>query len=122
MRWPWMSRLLYDRLTADLDYERYRATMNFAHHETVQDQYANLLEKYHTLKLAGASIPESVPILQRPEFDPVQAAITAKAGPDKRLRAMMSREAMQSRTAGIPDIEIIQAIEHGVTVDEEGVA
>lgn len=89
--------------------------------EWLRDQYELLLEKYHALKVSGASVPEPTPILQRPEFDAVQAAITAKAGPDKRLRAMMSREAMQSRAAGIPDIEIIQAIEQGVTVDEEGV-
>lgn len=85
-------------------------------------QYQDLLAKYHVLKLQGAAVPEPTPTLQRPEFDPVQAAITAKAGPDRRLRTMMSREAMQSRAAGIPDIEIIQAIEHGVTVDEEGMA
>lgn len=114
MKWPWVSRLLYDQGRADLDYERYRAKMD-------RQRYETLLDKYHELRLRGGATVEPAPVIVRPEFDPVQAAITAKAGPDKRLRAMMSREAMQSRAAGIPDIEIIQAIEQGITVDMEGV-
>lgn len=83
--------------------------------------YGDLLSKYHALKVSGTSVPDSPPTFQRSEFDPVQAAITAKAGPDKKLRAMMSREAMQARAAGIDDMEIIQQIEQGVSIDDEGV-
>lgn len=118
MTWPWISRAVY--MARHKEFLRERE----AHHAEMRSwavRYDTLLDKYHALRVSGASVPEPTPTLQRPEFDPVQAAITAKAGPDKRLRAMMSREAMQSRAAGIPDIEIIQAIEQGVTVDEEGV-
>lgn len=80
--------------------------------------YKELMGMYHALKVIGASIPEPPKPLERPEFDPVMAAITEKAGPDKKLRAIMSREAMQSRAAGIPDPEIVQAIEQGMTVED----
>lgn len=121
MKWPFGKVVSFDVAQACIEpWKQIVAEQNEMIRE-LQAMYTTLLEKYHTLKVSGASIPEPAPTLQRPEFDPVQAAITAKAGPDKRLRAMMSREAMQSRAAGIPDIEIIQAIEQGVTVDEEGV-
>lgn len=114
MKWPWVSRGVYE-ITQALVIQEHNAAMN------IQIRFDALLEKYHTLKVSGASVPEPAPTLHRPEFDAVQAAITAKAGPEKRLRAMMSREAMQSRAAGIPDIEIIQAIEQGVTMDDENI-
>lgn len=115
MRWPWVSRSFNDYVINCVNEGRRE---NLRLYGTIN----SLFEHIQALKIQGASVPEPAPTLQRPEFDPVQAAITAKAGPDKRLRAMMIREAMQSRAAGIPDIEIIQAIEQGVTVDEEGVA
>lgn len=115
MKWPWTA-LLRDNERLALENANLRADI------AILARYDNLLEKYHALRATGASIPEAAQTLERPVFDPVMVAITAKAGPDRKLRAMMSREAMQSRAAGIPDIEIIQAIEQGVTVDEEGVA
>lgn len=115
MKWPWVSR--DDRLAVVVtEYARQTVELD----QRWQARYDALLDKYHALKVSGASVPEPAPTLQHPDYDPVQAAITAKAGPDRKLRAMMRREAMQSRAAGIPDIEIIQAIEQGVTVDMEG--
>lgn len=121
MRWPWVSRGRYDELKEHAQFlceqlsERQRMVEN-GHRFT-----SDLIDKLQALKLQGATVPEPQPTIERKELDPVQAAITAKAGPDRKLRAMMSREAMQSRAAGIPDIEILQAIEQGVTVDDEGV-
>lgn len=119
LRWPWVARWVYDSVQDDLSVVRSDLQTEIA---SWRIRYEALLDKYHALKLSGASVPEPTPTLLIPAFDPVLAAITAKAGPDRKLRAMMSREAIQSRAAGVPDIEIIQAIEQGVTVDEEGVA
>lgn len=116
VRWPFVSREMYEAML-----DQYERAFE-SDRQRWLDSYRDLLDKYHALKLSGASIPEPPKTLERPEFDPVMAAITAKAGPDRKLRAMMAGEAMRSRQAGIPDIEIIQAIEQGVTVDEEGVA
>lgn len=116
MTWPWISRAVY--MARHKEFLRERE----AHHTEMRDwavRYDSLLEKYHALKLQGASIPEPTKTLERPEFDPVMAAITAKAGPDRRLRAQMSAEVMRSRQAGIDDVEIIRAIEQGVTIDDE---
>lgn len=116
MSWPWVSRAVY--MARHREFLREREV----HHAEMRDwtvRYDTLLDKYHALKLSGAFIPEPPKTLERPEFDPVMAAITAKAGPDRKLRAMMAGEAMRSRQAGIPDIEIIQAIEQGVTVDDD---
>lgn len=121
MKWPFVSRARYDDLQSkytevvradNASWWSVRAEVDVSH-----KAYDGLLSKYHELKLSGASVPEPPKTLERPEFDPVMAAITAKAGQDRKLRAMMSAEAMRSRQAGITDIEIIQAIEHGVTVD-----
>lgn len=114
MKWPWMSR-------ETLNTWKYCYDSAIAANTYLQTQNTDLLEKYHALKLQGAAVPEEPQKLAPTNMDPVMCAITAKAGPDRKLRAMMSREAMQSRAAGIPDIEIIQAIEQGVTVDEEAV-
>lgn len=111
MTWPWVSRAMYDhafKLAED------------AVAVTVQQrqEYRELLEKYHALKVVGASIPDPTPTLERPQPDPVLMAITAKAGPDRILRSRMAREAMRARQLGISDIEIIQQIEQGVSDDD----
>lgn len=110
-----MSRAALESETARAEAWREQALKDCARHDT-------LLEKYHALKVSGAAPAEPHPTLTRPEFDPVLAAITAKAGPDRKLRAMMSREAMEARRLGMPDHEIVAQIERGVELDmEEGI-
>lgn len=111
MRWPWVSRDVYESET-----RRAEAWKEQANREC--DKYESLLDKYHALKIQGAAVPEEPQKLAPTNMDPVMCAITAKAGPDRKLRAMMSRQAMLARAAGIPDMEIIQQIEQGVSVDD----
>lgn len=112
MRWPWVSQ---DTLVEII---KLGADTAAKVDQKWQARYDLLLERYHALKLQGASQPEPAATLERPAFDPVQAAITAKAGPDRKLRALMGREAAQARTLGIPDDEIIRQIESGVEIDD----
>lgn len=118
MRWPWVNREIID-----IQHRAFRAA-----HDRLVDEVTNLrverdavLDKYHALKLQGASTPEPKPTLERPTYDPVMGAITAKAGGDRRLRATMSRQAMSDRALGVPEQEIIQRIEQGVTLEDEGI-
>lgn len=113
MRWPWIAR---DDRIASVITEFARQTSELD--RRWQSRYDDLLEKYHELKITGAAPLEPTKVLAHRELDPVTAAITAKAGADKRLRSMMSREAMHARQLGMPDHEIIAQIEHGVEWDE----
>lgn len=105
MQWPWVSRALNDFVVSQLLEER--------------EENARLLEHLVALKVQGAAVPEPIPTLQRAPLDPVQAAITAKAGSDRQLRTLMGREAAKARAMGMSDAEIIQQIEVGV-VNEDG--
>jgi len=116
MRWPWISRRLEmvrenEQLRAERD--ELRAQIDERKH------YADLLEKYHSLRLSGANAPEVHQPLPKKEHDPVIAAINEKAGNDRKLRAIMGKEAMKARRLGLSDNEIIEQIERGHT-DEEG--
>lgn len=116
MRWPWVTYGTVHQLMLEAvkgvhqSWREDRADM--------QARYDDLLDKYHSLRLQGAAQPEPKTTLERPEFDPVQAAITAKAGPDRKLRALMGREAADARRLGISDHEIIRQIEQGVEIDD----
>lgn len=119
MRWPFGKVVSFDVAQACIEpWKAIVAEQNHMIHE-LQEMLRAEIAYNHALKVNGAVIPEPTKTLERPEFDPVMAAITAKAGPDRKLRAMMAGEAMRSRQAGIDDVEIIRAIEQGVTIDDE---
>lgn len=110
MRWPWVSQSTYNRHTQVLiDAQASLIQQN----EWMNDAYEALLDKYHALKVQGATVPEA-PRNAKP-VDPVSAAITQAAGHDPKLRALMAREAMRMRAAQFPDHEIVEAIQNGVT-------
>lgn len=114
MSLPWVSRESYDMLIA-------------LHNATAQDLTASferfdaLLEKYHALKLAGASVPEPKAEPQPPkEPDPVTSAIIARAGKSQALRKHYYEFVNEQRKEGVPDDEIAHAILTGVD-DDAGV-
>lgn len=58
-QWPWVSRATYDRHTQVLiDAQGAQIVQN----EWLRDRYDALLDKYHALKLAGASASESITV------------------------------------------------------------
>src|SRR4026207_1646420 len=111
MSLPWVSRDLFvtQRAIADnalslLTAERLR--------------YYDLLEKYHALKLAGASVPEPKPEpLPAKEPDPVTAAIISRSGKSAQLRKHYYDFVTEQRKQGVSDDEIAHAILTGVDDD-----
>lgn len=105
MKFPFVSRLAFDVL----------ADANAA----LRAQHADLLARYHMLRLQGHVAPEppSPAPPPAPERDPVQTAILEAAGGDARKYTLMLRQAARDRDAGLDDEEIIQAIHHGVEAD-----
>ena len=85
--------------------------------ERMDAQYASLFDRYHTLKLQGANVPEPVTQLPRKEPDPVMQAISNVAGNNPALRVMMVQQAMQDRRHGLNDSQIALNIERGVPDD-----
>ena len=105
MKFPFVSRLAFDVL----------ADANAA----LRAQHADLLARYHMLRLQGHAAPEPAPAPPppAPERDPVQAAILEAAGSDARKYTLMWRQAARDRDANVPDEEIIRAIRNGIEAD-----
>lgn len=111
MRWPWVSIHRYDALSTE-----YQARSSELTHRvsTAERLYTDLLEKYHALKLQGATIPEPVATREPQSIDPVSAAINQAAGNSRQLRSYMAQEAMRLRAAQYSDLQIIEKIQNGV--------
>lgn len=113
MRWPWETeRELHSALLRE---QEAHAMTKEALSQTKEMfvRYDDLLDKYHALKLSGATPPQPPP--QPVQLDPVIAAINDASHRNPKLRALMSREAQRLRLAGFDDHEIIQQIQDGVT-------
>lgn len=131
MRWPFVSRITYDTALARWrdqgDVAAGYATMadaRLARAESLADQLRADLsserERYHALVLATQ--PKPVATLPARTIDPVYEAITARAGSNGQLRAMLGSFARDERKKGTNDEEI----EHRIlfwspSSDEEGV-
>lgn len=107
MRWPWVGR------DAMNEWEGRELSRLWAELDDQQTRYDDLLEKYHALKVQGATVREAPP--PPVQVDPVIAAINEASNRDPKLRALMSREAQRMRLAGFEDHQIIQQIQDGVT-------
>lgn len=113
MRWPFVSRSDYDIAMDSIEVFKVRAAEFRVQAELADRHYDDLLDKYHALKVSGATPPQPPP--QPVQVDPVIAAINDASNRDPKLRALMSREAQRLRLAGFDDHEIIQQIQDGVT-------
>jgi len=115
MKLLWVSRAMHDEMIAILRVQIADERENVA---MLRRQYADLQGKYHQLRLSGASdIPYERSEIATAEPDPVLLAVTARAQGDPRKRAMMLAQVRRDRADHKSDIEILQAIEDGVTVD-----
>ena len=61
MRWPWVSRVLYEEVRNTLISEKVALRADF---RVLTDDYRALLDKYHALRVSGA---EPAPALSVPE-------------------------------------------------------
>lgn len=127
MIWPFGGRALYDAM----DRARQSAASDAIHHAlrlvidrqtgelaAERERYDALLEKYHALKLAGASTPEPTVAHDRPTPDPLMQAITLRAAGNPQLRATMLRQlAEDRRNPLLSDMDIERRIQDGIAVD-----
>lgn len=115
MFWPWMSC----RLARIAENERLQAeNAQLRAHLGLLDRYDALLDRYHALKLQGASEPQPARPIDQPVPDPIQAAIAAACRGDRRLHTLMATEAQRMRARGDHDIDILNAIQHGIESSE----
>ena len=143
MKWPWVSRDLdaihihRDALASrvrELETEilflrTSRETLSgICDRETIRadesrKSYADLLAKYHELKLAGAVIPEPAPVLPERKRDALLEAINAKAGRNGLLRDRMMAQLRKDRqmiaTGQMTEADVLARIEQGESPAEE---
>lgn len=103
MRWPWVSRELADMACAQV--RDYAARL-----QMVTRNYDALLEKYHALKMQGATFSEPTRVVEQKRPDPVQDAITEKSGNRHGLKLHLTGWAAKQRALNVEDDKIINAI------------
>ena len=118
MIWPWVSREVVALLKEELTHERARSAQMSIRLTQADAHYADLLEKYHALRVTGAVTP--LPAIV-PKDDPVINAIIAKSRGRQALYLHYNEFVSGRRAMGIPDDEIAQEIMLGVEADS-GVA
>jgi hypothetical protein len=126
MRWPWVSRALYEAELARIDdlarvSDRMLMEMGAKHEAEItrykasDERYADLLSKYHQLKVQGFSAPAPQPVIPtRPPVDPVVSAVNAAcAGKDAAVRQAALKQIAIDRMAALSDDVIIARIRRG---------
>lgn len=117
MIWPWVSRAEHNEVT---DAYRHILEQSHAVRRDLETRYADLLGKYHELKLAGAKPKEPEPVIERTPIDPVTEAVNAaSAGMDGKVRVAMLRQVAVDRNAGLSTMDIIARIQRGNRPAEE---
>ena len=120
MKWPWVSRSTYE---ADLERERTDANDRIQWFKDVladeRTERRALSEKYHALRLQGQTVAPSRPDIQPPAFDPIEDAISERAGQNAQLRRHLSRIADRMRGQGKDSQAIIDAVTKWRDPDEE---
>lgn len=110
MSWPWVSRPLYDDAIQTVAAMREREVL-------LTNRYDALMEKYHSLKLAGAA-PEPKPSEVQPlparVEDEARLLISEICSTDYRKRSMMLKQLAMDRADGTNEDAILRAIRTGV--------
>jgi hypothetical protein len=110
MRWPWVSRELLDTFLASRGEEMRVVNRLQNQIELGHARYDLLLDKYHALKLQGATVTAPRPTVEPREPDAVQYAINEKAGSNHALRFHLTGYAAGERAKRVEDGVIIDAI------------
>lgn len=132
MKWPLVSRAKHEQEVNSLVAINTQVHRSMAHRDgevtqllaervSTEARYAELLSKYHSLKLQGFTEtppPAAAPVT--PPVDPVMQAVNAaSAGKDAKVRRAMLRQVGIDRKADLPDEEIIRRIQLGNRVEQE---
>lgn len=116
---PWVAQSTLDQLRADVLAER--AALDAARN-TADARYADLLEKYHALRVAGANTADAAPPrAERAEPDPVTQAIIKRSGGNPLLRKHYAEYVRDQRSAGTADEDIAKSILEGQSLVDEGI-
>lgn len=115
MKWAWVPREHYDIVHRLLERQY---TVQSALLEAERERYADLLARYHDLRLQGYNEPPAPVVVERQKPDPLKQAIAAKCGNNRQLRENMERQAAYDRQAGMSDAEIVLKINAGVSPEE----
>lgn len=98
MKWPCVSRLAFDLITAERDRALKRVDALEAHLDTV------------TAKLVQATEPAPKPTIPVREPDPIGEAIRTKAGANGALRAHLATWAKEQRLLGEEEQAVVMKI------------
>ena len=127
MRWPWVSRARFDDLQQSLDHERrawactsqgqeIRWRCEQSDRQRVEAKYEALIEKYHALKMAGASVPEPKIVLNPSrnltEAEQAIEDVVSKFGGSVRLRRRLAKYRADMLGSDGTEDEIAHAIRH----------
>lgn len=122
MRLPWVPRWVFDLMFEQANRDREKAS-NAAF--AMRLEYDALLNRYHALKLQGATLPEVVVPRERKEIDPLtQAVLDASRGKPPHIRNAMMKQLEQDRHAvelGHLEVsDVLRRIENGFASDDAG--
>ena len=123
MRWPWVSRdameLMQHTLQSSLDNER---QLQAEERQRSEARYADLSSKYHMLRLQGATEPPPSIVRELKTPDRLESAVRFHfRGERKALLGQALRQLHDDREQQIPDEEILQRIQRGISLEDEGV-
>lgn len=119
IRLPWVSREALDLATLRAIAEHENAQALRSDLLRAEARYADLLGRYHLLRLQGFTTPIEAPPVVRAAVDPVLSAIARKAGRNTELRRTMEQQATVDRANKVPDVHILAQIERGRVPDDE---
>lgn len=113
MKWPWVARAVYEDAVQAVAVMRTREVM-------LTNRYDALLDRYHALKLAGATPEptpaEVVPVPPRVE-DEARTLISEVCGNNYAKRSMMLKQLAMDRADGKDEDAILSAIRNGIPTD-----
>lgn len=125
MKWPFMSVRVHERirdsyhndLNAALGQQEWAEKRADRAVAVERARFDALLDKYHALKLNGASVPEPKPSLapaQRPQSESQQAIedVVAKFGGSIKLRRRLTKYRDDMLAADSTESEVAHAIRH----------
>lgn len=123
MRWPWVSRARHMEVRrAWIDARNDLSSAVVALHDQrdlSERRYADLLAKYHALKVAGASAPEPArTALVRPD-NPIMDAISLASGADMERRGFLGAWATEQRLRGRVEEDIVHELLNWKSVDDD---
>lgn len=127
MKLPWVSRAEYDLVMAQRDSEHEAAREARVEYEYAlnnerkwEKRFADLLARYHQLKLQGFTAPPAEPTATAPSpIDPIVMALNEASKGNPHLRAAGMRQAAFDKAAGLSVEEIISRIQRGNRPAEE---